>query len=568
MVMDGYCSPDRLPELWNQINSLHLSYLEMDESPKKLEHRQRLEDCIKEFLCIAPHRQKFWFKEAAEVLHRSANSKKDFSGYKAAMGWNAIAMYAGNLIAQPWRQEYREIKTYSGFYKHQIESNLVGAEIMFEAMGYKHAGNGIMVLEGPICPDRVTNVSQDSLVAYVECQILKEIWEEVCASSYKITWLEVLEFRETHLCSPRKSVDALKYQIQQRQYHDHHQHRPYSQEANEYSPSNCRYSHVSHVVSPTLPSNHSFPPLAGHTHILPAVLPAPPPSCVYTNGYNYGVLPGHYTYPAGTYNNFYCNGYLPQQQQQQYGNVPTGQLIELGTNQIVHQSVPQNYDIPDGAVQKRVKEEKIPLRNKSGEEGTQFENWDYVYRNLESQGYSKDLGERGDVLSSPYIRNEVKYDLKHLDQKKSDLKISDRPLKINEALEKLNLYDKRQENQENPKLSDTGLSSSYENISSHELKSKTPSKNLISKIKMHVNEKERDESKKNEIVIKWECKFCTFLNENSLNICEMCGKSKVLMRHEMEIGGSECSQCTLVNPKEKSICEACGFSLQNSPTYI
>lgn len=42
---------------------------------------------------------------------------------------------------------------------------------MFEAMGYKHAGNGIMTLEGPVCPDRVTQVSQDSIVAYMECQV-------------------------------------------------------------------------------------------------------------------------------------------------------------------------------------------------------------------------------------------------------------------------------------------------------------------------------------------------------------------------------------------------------------
>lgn len=42
---------------------------------------------------------------------------------------------------------------------------------MFEAMGYKYIGNGILALEGPVCPDRLTNVSQDSIVAFVECQV-------------------------------------------------------------------------------------------------------------------------------------------------------------------------------------------------------------------------------------------------------------------------------------------------------------------------------------------------------------------------------------------------------------
>lgn len=43
---------------------------------------------------------------------------------------------------------------------------------MFEQMGYKHAGREVLVLEGPIDPDKVTNVSRDAIVAFVECQVL------------------------------------------------------------------------------------------------------------------------------------------------------------------------------------------------------------------------------------------------------------------------------------------------------------------------------------------------------------------------------------------------------------
>lgn len=68
-----------------------------------------ISECINDYLCLAPHNQKFVFQETAQVLHRSASSKKDFSGYKAATGWHAIQMYAGNLLAQPWRKEYRQI---------------------------------------------------------------------------------------------------------------------------------------------------------------------------------------------------------------------------------------------------------------------------------------------------------------------------------------------------------------------------------------------------------------------------------------------------------------------------
>lgn len=74
---------------------------------------------IHDFLCVAAHSQKFVFQETEEVLLRSASNKKDFSGYKAATGFNAIQLYAGNLLSQPWRKEYRQIKV--GYTNHYLD---------------------------------------------------------------------------------------------------------------------------------------------------------------------------------------------------------------------------------------------------------------------------------------------------------------------------------------------------------------------------------------------------------------------------------------------------------------
>lgn len=60
---------------------------------------------------------------------------------------------------------------YSGYYQHEVKANLLDAEKLFEAMGYTLMPNQTMVLEGPICPDQVTNVSRDAMTAYVECQV-------------------------------------------------------------------------------------------------------------------------------------------------------------------------------------------------------------------------------------------------------------------------------------------------------------------------------------------------------------------------------------------------------------
>lgn len=63
-------------------------------------------------------------------------------------------------------------QVYSGYFKHNIESGLTGAELMLTLMGYRPIGDdGTYILEGPVDPDRVVSVSRDSLVALVECQV-------------------------------------------------------------------------------------------------------------------------------------------------------------------------------------------------------------------------------------------------------------------------------------------------------------------------------------------------------------------------------------------------------------
>jgi hypothetical protein len=93
---------------------------------------------IKEYLCLVPHDRKFSFLETADVLHRSATHKEDFSGYRAASAWNSIGMYASNLLAQPWRKEYREMKVGTACHKslalllHMYGLNFVTNNHMFK----------------------------------------------------------------------------------------------------------------------------------------------------------------------------------------------------------------------------------------------------------------------------------------------------------------------------------------------------------------------------------------------------------------------------------------------------
>lgn len=130
----------RAEDLSLQINLLHINYLQADESPEKIEQRTKLEskfaifpltvlafmhvkaevntslsyfsfsDYIRKYLCMIAHGRKFIFSKTAEVLRRSVDSRENFSAYRASTAFNAIARYAANLIAQPWRKEFRTIK--------------------------------------------------------------------------------------------------------------------------------------------------------------------------------------------------------------------------------------------------------------------------------------------------------------------------------------------------------------------------------------------------------------------------------------------------------------------------
>ncbi|KAJ8967321.1 hypothetical protein NQ317_003403 [Molorchus minor] len=578
-------------------------------------------------------------------------------------------------------------ETYSGFYKHQIEANLVGAELMFEVMGYKHYGNGVLVLDGPICPDRVAAVSKDCLIAYVECQvetcvdkgdgdlqfmveserlirdnfsrkivlplvgfeptlasyneqvsqmttsvlfesvlkviakltveqisselgisygsvqpiitdqlgfrkisarwvprslaenqkqIMKAIWEEL-SSSFKISWLEVLEFRKNHLCSPEQSVKALRFRHHQRQYQEHS--RSYSQGSDPFNSSRCQPVPNS-STSPVLPVNHSFPPvtgLASHHHVGLPPVPQPVHHCMYTNGCcansfptygsTYGYMPYASVVKANSNGYYYTNGFVTPPVPPGYP-VPTGQLIELDPHN-------PGYDV------------------ETDKEDIQFEDWGYVYRNLESQGYYKDLGERGDILSPnshKQSREGKKCKETDLDVALNNLTVTDRPLKMNEAVKKLDQEKKIL--QDIPKIDkQISPSSSYENVSPNDLVKKTvaskttmynktktlpreknitlterpvPSKIELKKVKEDKlpKTKEMTESRTSKSNM-WQCKACTYLNEYSKEICDMCSKSRTTtLDHPMEIGGAECSKCTLVNPKELKVCDACGASLK------
>ncbi len=157
--------------------------------------------------------------------------------------FEALETYAANLINQPWRKEFREIKVgscflwtrviiftvymygislcqqYGGFYTHNIASALYGADRVFHQMGYLAGGQQVLALEPgqQVDQDRVVTVARDCILAYVECQIAVGVMQGVNAQ-YPCSWSEVLNFRRDHVGTPEQAVRAIVYFKNQQQY--------------------------------------------------------------------------------------------------------------------------------------------------------------------------------------------------------------------------------------------------------------------------------------------------------------------------------------------------------------
>uniref|UniRef100_A0A1Q3FGY2 Putative transcription factor mef2a n=1 Tax=Culex tarsalis TaxID=7177 RepID=A0A1Q3FGY2_CULTA len=204
--------------LYSEIHTVHWKFLDAEESMEKINLRRQLEDLIVQYICNMPHNRKFLLLPTVQVLQSSIAKMEDFSAYKASIGFEAISQYANNLFTKPWRKEYKVIKMYSGFYQHEIAANLVGAEALFEQMGYKTLPNKTLVLDGPICPDRVTNVSRDAITATVECQIMKEIFAQLTDMKLAVNWSDIYSFRELNTMNVEQTVQNMAMLIQEKHH--------------------------------------------------------------------------------------------------------------------------------------------------------------------------------------------------------------------------------------------------------------------------------------------------------------------------------------------------------------
>lgn len=322
-----YEQSDVINQLWNGIMHVHWKYLDADESMEKIDLRRQLQDLIVQFLNNMPHDRKFLLAPTVQVLKSSIAKLEDFSARKASIGFEAISQYANNLFTKPWRKEYKIIKMYSGFYQHEIAANLIGAEALFEQMGYRALPDQTLVLEEPVCPDRVTNVSRDAITAYVECQIMNEIFCKLTEMRLAVNWSDIYSYRECNTMNVMQSVQQMAALIQEKYQKNQQAHRKESY-GNPLAPavSSCNSCHPyqfhPHMQQQQQQPAPSQPPMAVHQQ-QPSQIPFCGTQPLYnTAPCNHHSLPSGLAYGYHPHNSY--QGYLPTSPSQTHGH-PSGQ---------------------------------------------------------------------------------------------------------------------------------------------------------------------------------------------------------------------------------------------------
>ena len=218
---------------------------------------------MKDYLSLVAPNQRFYYPSTKDVLYNSIlqkKSKEQFSLSKFSQAWEMLGMYAANLLGQPWRKEFREIRVncfhnsimklnlfyllikqlYSGAFKHQIEQQLIGAEDILMTMGYTlDIEYNRLVMQSILDPDRIVIVSRDCLLAKVEAQvirnisfvtillfnnsivfflqILSEIHAGLSSRLGSCTWTDIFNFRDCYVGSVSHCIRGLLYQHHQKE---------------------------------------------------------------------------------------------------------------------------------------------------------------------------------------------------------------------------------------------------------------------------------------------------------------------------------------------------------------
>lgn len=518
-------SVSRITELRKRIQSSHLSYLSMEDKPEKIQFKSKLEGLIFELVSIVPHSQKFSNVEVANCFNQTVVEKEKFSPLHASAAFERIEKYATNLLRHPWRQEYRVIHSYSGFYRHLVHNCLIAVLPVMHAMGYRERDPdhpGQFILEQFIDPDRLASISLDCLIAFVELHTMLQMKQMLKTKDLTVSYDEIFTTRVRYICGMDQAVRIIADSCR-------------SSRSKSPTPPPKQQPQSPLVANPLLPvsstplikpailsSSSNLPSSTSSFDLLSGI--SSPNSKSYPTERQSPLTPSVIAPPAMFANESSSSSAFPAQTNGHHQN-----LLLDHEPPVIRPNLDHLMDLRRNNMSKSVAGMREPIPRSESESsslrGTQSPNYGGSYARkvfLEDQSNAA-------AAASPSYATSAYSGHRH-------------PQRIDCVPGSSSVRSSGQKIVEHPisllsEATDCGPGSSSRPLY-HSL-------------------------------APWSCSVCTFTNRRTSEFCEMCSRSREKGEPSPLVsGGKECSVCTLVNSREASHCRACGTDLFDSPTYI
>lgn len=120
-----------------------------------------------------------WYTHAEfRTTIEETRKREDFRPEKASEAFSHIEQYILFILLMPWKQEYRRIKKYCGFYQNAIENSLSKAEVILNLVGFSETKRGVLVLTKLPSPEQLKYIAFECFVASTEMRIIADSWEK------------------------------------------------------------------------------------------------------------------------------------------------------------------------------------------------------------------------------------------------------------------------------------------------------------------------------------------------------------------------------------------------------
>ncbi|XP_046356525.1 uncharacterized protein LOC124135299 [Haliotis rufescens] len=159
---------------------------------------------VRDSLSRIERKCRFEYQEFWAVIEKTAERGKLIPD-KAAEAFKNLEKYFILLYKMPWKREFRKLKTYCGFFQSKIRSHLEDPESIICLVGFQPDTANTLVLKGEPDLQLIIAVAFECVVATVECEMLSEFHRKMKEGGANVS--DVVRWRDTGVLPAVKNTE-------------------------------------------------------------------------------------------------------------------------------------------------------------------------------------------------------------------------------------------------------------------------------------------------------------------------------------------------------------------------